>query len=1724
MKKLLQVSYFLLLFLLSSQLVKSQGYSDSFWYFGNNTNGIEFSRNMGRASKLIENQAIPFSNSGTAVATDAVSGQLLFYTDGTVIYNKAHQVMTGGNALNGDVTLRQPVAISPSPNANDNIYFVYYITAGRAIEYVVVDMDAGEFGEVTAAATPTGLTNASAAIDILAIPNGSGSFQYFLLHENTTSNEFNVSAVNADGTLGTPQSHTFSIAYEVNNIAYQMDTVGINFAFTSETIGTSPKNVILLQFDTAANAFTEEIIQNSGALNQEVTDVAFSPAGLNVYYARNNLNTGEGAVFQFSTATGNATSILNRTPDAVNALQKGPDNSIYFLYQNNTDVLTGSIGSSDSIADSLQINWGLFESAVFANATNFSQSAPAKPLDAAIDFDWYDFQLNQQPCQNNIVSFYPSYPDLDDITTFTWDFGNGTTSDAVSPVVIFDEAGTFQVNLQVDAGGNMFEITKPITIQEFSSQVQLQDTTVCELPLENYGPTLSDGSQPDQVVWINPDPAKFTDNGDGTATFLESGTYTAAVTVGGCTVNASFELTLYEEGKQVANYWYFGDGAGIDFNGDQGPQPVTDGAIEAEEGCATVSDDNGDLLFYTNGETVWNSEHQIMPNGEELGGDQTASQGVIAIGNVQDPTLYYIFTAKEFPGDGNNELSYSILDMKLNNGLGDIVLKNRKIYTRNTERVSANAGANATELLVHEFGSNTFRAYPITDLGIEAPEFISEGSAQLSTESANGYTKYGPGGDQIATAFNNGGAFIDYIRQDSAGNWEHAIIDVSFISGTIYGIEFSPSGDYLYATITNGGSSSFIQVPVLEDYTIETIEVLDSITVADVAFEAGAIQTGPDGQLYIAANNSGDIFSFGSADNRFDPDNGEALANALQAFNLSGRTSRLGLPNFAQNLATPEQEPTINVIGNCSTDSLILQGSGTTNFDQFYWTINESGASEILYTSTAEQDTVDFLLDPGDYEVALRITNECGFDTLLVENVSIFAGPDLSNLPASATFCTDTLTLGEEIVDDPGNTYQWSNGDTTRTITVTEEGIYTVTATSAAGCVETAEIFVGPPYEVNLGEDRVVCQDEAVELGVVVNANNYRWFVNDVLDGSQNDQTYTVDTSTPGDFTIRVEIEDPLDPSCYASDEVLVTVIENPVTNPVVDVDPSCGNNDGEVTLTPSGGSGDYTIVWNGPTTVADNTINATGLEAGSYNITITDNLTGCTNTETVALSNQDFTVSVTPQPDCGPNNQGIEVTLAANTGTLTPDFNYTILDQQGTTVATGTESATPFTLSGLPVGDFSIEVIDNNGTGCLGTASFTLQAADSVNFEPAEDLFECGTTFDLLSYLESINSNATFNFASDPGDTTAVSAGTYTITATQTGLCEVTRDITINLSPSADISQIESQVNCDGGTNLTAVLASGTPSDFTFSWSNGDRGQTITVNQPGTYTVSVYPTENVSCAAEESITLDADDIYEPITAQLIAEPNCTDGTVLLRAEITGGTGSYSAELTRPNGGSISPTSTTPPPYEWDILESNTYTLTITDQSANGCPPVVLTRQIVVQETFAPSLQDNYFICPTGLETERSVTLDPGSFGSYLWTLPNGSTSTASTITANQPGTYSVVLTAAGCEYNVSTTVLEDCKPKVFAPNAIKPMGSIEANRTFTVFPNDYVGAFQILIYNRWGTLVYESDDKDFQWDATDFSGEEVPQGTYAYIINFSSTDTNNDKVYEQRGGVTVIR
>jgi len=173
---------------------------------------------------------------------------------------------------------------------------------------------------------------------------------------------------------------------------------------------------------------------------------------------------------------------------------------------------------------------------------------------------------------------------------------------------------------------------------------------------------------------------------------------------------AILAITLFSQ-ENNANIWYFGENAGVNFNTGI-PLSLTDGALNTWEGCASICNQEGELLFYTDGQTVYNRNHQIMPNGTGLLGDYSASQSSIIIPKPDlspNNNIYYIFTVDRWQDDFVNGLRYSIVDMTLDGGLGDITSdKNILLHDKVAEKITAIHHSNNQDvwILTHDWGSN----------------------------------------------------------------------------------------------------------------------------------------------------------------------------------------------------------------------------------------------------------------------------------------------------------------------------------------------------------------------------------------------------------------------------------------------------------------------------------------------------------------------------------------------------------------------------------------------------------------------------------------------------------------------------------------------------------------------------------------------------------------------------------------------------------------------------------------------------------------------------------------------------------------------------------------------------------------------------------------------------------------------------------------------------------
>lgn len=175
------------------------------------------------------------------------------------------------------------------------------------------------------------------------------------------------------------------------------------------------------------------------------------------------------------------------------------------------------------------------------------------------------------------------------------------------------------------------------------------------------------------------------------------------------------------QGQPKRNYnWAFGDSVGLNFN-TAIPTVDTNYVLYSKETSSSISDSSGNLLFYAsvplNGSSppfyyqinVWNDQMQIMPNGDSLMGEETVTQGTLILPTLYDTSLYYVFTIGRVSGPAPRYLYYSMVDMQLDNGHGDVTVKNVQLTTFNTtEKLTAVRHGNGRDwwLITHDWGNN----------------------------------------------------------------------------------------------------------------------------------------------------------------------------------------------------------------------------------------------------------------------------------------------------------------------------------------------------------------------------------------------------------------------------------------------------------------------------------------------------------------------------------------------------------------------------------------------------------------------------------------------------------------------------------------------------------------------------------------------------------------------------------------------------------------------------------------------------------------------------------------------------------------------------------------------------------------------------------------------------------------------------------------------------------
>jgi len=307
-----------------------------------------------------------------------------------------------------------------------------------------------------------------------------------------------------------------------------------------------------------------------------------------------------------------------------------------------------------------------------------------------------------------------------------------------------------------------------------------------------------------------------------------------------------FAFPVLVQAQEENNIWYFGNGAGVDFNSGS-PVALTNGAIFTTEGCASIADSSGNLLFYTDGVTVYNKVHNAMVNGVGLYGGNSSSQSSIIVKMPGSSTLYYIFTT---PDQGSLAgLNYSVVDISLQGGLGEVTILNSPMHTPIGEKVCATRHSNGTDywIVAHEFATDGFYAFHFSSSGVNPVPVVS--NIGIIHNGYHGYLKFTPDGTKIGLAVGESNE-IELFDFDRATGVVSNPILFPTIYNYPYGVEFSSDNSKFYIAESGVGITSGIYQFDMLAGSPAAIIASGQLVGSTTNQYLGPLQLGPDGKIY----------------------------------------------------------------------------------------------------------------------------------------------------------------------------------------------------------------------------------------------------------------------------------------------------------------------------------------------------------------------------------------------------------------------------------------------------------------------------------------------------------------------------------------------------------------------------------------------------------------------------------------------------------------------------------------------------------------------------------------------------------------------------------------------------------------------------------------------------------------------------------------------------------
>jgi gliding motility-associated-like protein len=744
--------------------------------------------------------------------------------------------------------------------------------------------------------------------------------------------------------------------------------------------------------------------------------------------------------------------------------------------------------------------------------------------------------------------------------------------------------------------------------------------------------------------------------------------------------------------------------------------------------------------------------------------------------------------------------------------------------------------------------------------------------------------------------------------------------------------------------------------------------------------------------------------------------------------------------------------------------------------------------------------------------------------------VTVNVAPSLTaNAGPDDSICFGTsYTLGATPTG-AGYTYSWSapgatafSGSASPSVSPASTTTYTVTVTDAFGCTGTdmVTITVGTPLVVNMSSVPVSCFGACNGTANAALSGSFGSYTPDWAPGSPaGDFTPSVSGLCAGTYTVMVT--DMM--GCTGTGTVTITeptalVLGSSFTTS------HCGMPDGTATVNASGSSGSYSYLWaDGQTTAT-----AVNLTPGSYCVTVTDVINGCTASVCVTV----------------PNAAGVSSSV-----TSTPVTCNSLCD--GTATVTGSSGVLPYSylwspggqttpgITGLCPGTYTCTITDASGCTATSTATITQPSAILIDAIPPVTICQGqSTTLNASATGGHPFGGYTFNwnapaFTGPSNTVSPMATTTYTVTALDTAGCASQSPVmvTVTVNPALSVATSPNVSICPGGSTTLTAMASGGDGTYNYSWMPGaGTASTFSVTPSGTTTYTVTLTDGCT-TAPATATVTVTILPLPVIAFTpVSATGCEPLCVTFADASTVAGGSVSAWSWDMGDGTTSNAQN--PSHCFNTIGGMTqYDVTLTATSNSGCTSTMTFNNMITVYP-VPLAAFTWNPDPASMANPQIDFTDLSiNAGFWSWDFadsanvsqPNTSNQQNPSHLYGEPGTYVVTLTVTslgGCSDTATGFVTINPDYTLYIPNAFTPDGD-GLNDIFAP-KGDNLAEFRMRIFDRWGNQVFVSKSLNDGWNGKANGGGEVAQQD-VYVYNIEVKEKSGGW-HRYIGHVTIVK